>query len=217
MRSSVNILLVLVSLVCYDLNAQDPTRFKSEIDQLKSLNLEKGENSIVFTGSSSIRLWHDLNDECHGYPYVNTGFGGSHMSDLLYYLDELILRFSPTHVFIYEGDNDISFEKSPEAILKTTKEVVDKIFVHNPNTEIFFISAKPSPSRWRFQKQFIHFNDLLKKYCESLDNLHYVDVWYPMLNKSGRPMSDIFIADSLHMNSKGYKIWDAIICDHLKK
>jgi hypothetical protein len=36
-----------------------------------------------------------------------------------------------------------------------------------------------------------------------------------MLDESGYPKSDIFEDDSLHMNSKGYKLWIEKITDYL--
>jgi len=136
------------------------------------------------------------------------------MSDLLFFLEQTVLTFTPSKVFIYEGDNYIAEEKSPEAILKTTKEVVSKILASNPSITIHFISAKPSPSRWKFKKQYEAFNALLKNYCENNQQIFYVDVWSKMLSESGRPNPDIFIADSLHMNREGYLLWKSIICQN---
>jgi lysophospholipase L1-like esterase len=36
-----------------------------------------------------------------------------------------------------------------------------------------------------------------------------------MLDAEGRPLSDIFVADKLHMNAKGYAIWREVIAPHL--
>lgn len=138
------------------------------------------------------------------------------MSDLLYFLEETVLRFEPTKVFIYEGDNDISAGKTPESILETTKHVVKKILESNDKIEIHLISAKPSPSRWKFEKEYLEFNALLKTYCDDRDQLFYIDVWNPMIDDSGRPNPNIFISDSLHMNRRGYLLWKNIICETQK-
>ena len=62
----------------------------------------------LFVGSSSIRMWKTLSEDFPGLPVINRGFGGSQMSDLLYYLNRLVIKDRPRQVFIYEGDNDIS-------------------------------------------------------------------------------------------------------------
>ncbi len=204
------VLLIFTSLLA--VQAQDPHRFDKEVDSLKQLAIPEASNSAVFTGSSSIRFWNQLASDCSDYTVVKTGFGGSQTSDLLYFLDELALRFKASKVFIYEGDNDINAGKAPDTILTTMKQVVNKILKAQPTTEIYIISAKPSPSRWHLKKQYETLNSLLKKYCETTKNLTYIDIWHVMLNKKGRPEPSIFIADSLHMNRKGYMLWKNEIC-----
>jgi lysophospholipase L1-like esterase len=203
---------ILWTITYSNLIGQDPHYFDEEIQRFTELTVPETGDLVVFTGSSSIRLWEYLDKDCHGMQVVNTGFGGSHMSDLLFFLDQAVLRFQPTKVYIYEGDNDIAAEKKPIAILETTKQVAQKILKSNSNIKIHFISAKPSPSRWAFKDQYMAFNSLLKDYCDSHDQLFYIDVWNPMLNDNGRPAPNIFVSDSLHMNRKGYLLWKDIIC-----
>ena len=115
--------LLLCSLANINAMGQDPHRFDEEIKKIAALPVVEGEDLVVFTGSSSIRFWEDLSKDCQESKVVNTGFGGSHMSDLLYFLDQTVLRFKPTKVYIYEGDNDVSAEKTAKTILETTKQV----------------------------------------------------------------------------------------------
>jgi lysophospholipase L1-like esterase len=192
--------------------AQNPHDFDKEIEKFNKISITEGTELTVFTGSSSIRLWENLKEDCNHTQLVNTGFGGSQMSDLLYFIDQTVLRFKPKTVYIYEGDNDIATGKKPEAIIKTAQQVVDKILASDSKTKIVFISAKPSASRWSFQSEYLAFNALLKKYCESHQQLSYIDVWNPMLNDHGLPTSQIFVSDSLHMNRQGYLLWKDIIC-----
>ncbi len=204
---------MLLVIMTIDLKGQDPCRFEQEISVFNELLVPTGNNLVVFTGSSSVRMWEYLDKDCDDFLVVNSGFGGSHMSDLLYFLDQTVLRFRPAAIYIYEGDNDISAEKDPEDIMATTQQVVNKILALNPAVKIYFICAKPSPSRWKFKTQYEVFNRLLKNYAEGHSQLFYLDVWNPMLDNQGRPISDIFIADSLHMNRKGYLIWKEVICE----
>ncbi len=207
-------ILIILIIGSIHLEGQDPCRFEKEISLFNELPVSKNGENVIFTGSSSVRLWEGLDKDCSGVQVINTGFGGSHMSDLLYFLDQTVLRFLPTEIYIYEGDNDVSAEKSPAAIMVTTKELVNKLFALNPKIKIHFIAAKPSPSRWKFKSQYEAFNSLLKTYAEGHTQLFYIDVWNPMLDSKGRPISDIFITDSLHMNRKGYLIWKDIICEN---
>jgi hypothetical protein len=38
-----------------------------------------------------------------------------------------------------------------------------------------------------------------------------------MMGPDGLPKPDIFLADKLHMNEKGYAIWKEVIAPHLPK
>jgi lysophospholipase L1-like esterase len=211
-------LLILFLVVGFQLtNAQDPKRFTEDIqkfEQLDQKSLSQGE--ILFVGSSSIRFWETLQQDFPNQKVLNRGFGGSHMSDLLFYLDELVLKYKPKQVFIYEGDNDINDKESPKSILRETKTLVEKIRQKLPETEIVLISAKPSISRWSLKKKYERLNKLFKKYAQKHSYLQFVDVWTPMLNDQGKPKEDIFIEDKLHMNAKGYEIWKEVIQPYLK-
>jgi lysophospholipase L1-like esterase len=205
--------LILVLLVTpFFAKAQNPKQFEKEIKRFAQIKIPENGEIAVFTGSSSIRFWEDLSVDCDASYAINTGFGGSQMSDLLFYLDETVLRFKPSKVYIYEGDNDIINLKSTKEILETTKEVVNKIKKQLPEVQLYIISAKPSPSRWAFQKQYLELNISFKNYCETKENLHFIDIWPTMLNAKGKPKGTLFIADSLHMNRKGYIIWKDVIC-----
>ena len=50
-------------------------------------------------------------------------------------------------------------------------------------------------------------NQLIKERLEQKKNIVFVDVFSKMLDENGKPMKDIFLADNLHMNAKGYAIW----------
>lgn len=197
--------------------AQDPTRFQSEIDviQEKQFKIDSSKEVVVFTGSSSIRMWRDVQDYYPHINAINTGFGGSHMSDLLYYLDVLVLKHNPDKVFIYEGDNDIADSKKNSDILDTTNQVVNKILEAYPDVEIYLISPKPSISRWSFKERYEELNAMLDEYSSTNESITFIDVWNPMLNDEGVPLPEIFIEDNLHMNEKGYKIWGDIIKAYL--
>lgn len=190
-------------------NAQDPSRFKNEIDviQRKYDTLwDASKKTTVFTGSSSIRVWKDLEKRFPNHQIVNSGFGGSQASDLLTYSNELILRFNPTKVFIYEGDNDVSASKTSKEIISTTEKIIKRIRGSNPEIKIVLISAKPSIARWNLKRKYKRLNRKFNRLSKKDALLGFADVWKPMLNKR-KVKQDIFIKDGLHMNAKGYEIW----------
>jgi len=198
--------------------AQEEPRFQEEVKAIQKKYdtlLDTAKETIVFTGSSSVRMWHDLQNRFPEYQIVNSGFGGSQTSDLMYYIYDLILRYEPKKVFIYEGDNDISAEKKPRDIIDTTERIIYGIRKNYPDTEIILISAKPSLARWNLRRKYRRLNRKFARLAQKDTLLEFADVWKPMLD--GRKLKqDIFIKDGLHMNTKGYEIWFNVMRAHLK-
>ncbi|MBM1106442.1 G-D-S-L family lipolytic protein [Aurantibacter crassamenti] len=208
------ILFVLIGCTTY---GQDATRFASDVAAIQKKYdtlLDSSKETYVFTGSSSIRMWKDLSSRFPKNQIVNSGFGGSQASDLLVYLDQLVLNYKPKKVFIYEGDNDISAKKTSKEIIATTTEIINKIRLKNPNTQVVLIAAKPSISRWNLKRDYKKLNRKFKKLSRKDPLTDFADVWKPMIYKKN-VLQDIFIEDGLHMNAKGYNLWYEVIKNHL--
>lgn len=204
-------------LTCQFSKAQNSERFQKEVDSIVSHNLSVDRSDLIlFTGSSSIRMWKDLKKAFPNHNVVNLGFGGSEMADLLYYLDKLVLQFKPKQVFIYEGDNDIAVGRSPEKIFAAADATLARIREELPQTEVIFISPKPSVARWHMKDKYEAFNNSLQAWTKDKRNVTYADVWTPMLKKDGVVRDDIFLRDKLHMNKKGYAIWTEELGKYLK-
>jgi|TARA_R110000764_G_scaffold233608_1_gene326792 lysophospholipase L1-like esterase len=199
------------------ITAQAQLPFEEEVKQIQQYNDSLWDSSrptIVFTGSSSIRFWNDVQERFPQQQVLNTGFGGSQFSDLEHYLEELILNYNPVKVFIYEGDNDIFAKKRPRKIVKRADNILSTLQQRNPNMEIVLISAKPSISRWKYRGRYRRLNRKLNRLASETKGIDFVDVWYPMLDKR-KVKQDIFIEDGLHMNDKGYDIWYDVIKDYI--
>ncbi|MBT8184690.1 MAG: G-D-S-L family lipolytic protein [Eudoraea sp.] len=212
------LLVIIFFFAIHFTNGQDPIRFKDEISAIQKKYdtvWDSSRETIVFTGSSSVRIWNDLQDVFPDYQIVNSGFGGSHASDLLTFINELVLRYEPQKVFIYEGDNDISYKKRPRKILLEIQEIIEKIKAHNSQTNIVLIAAKPSLARWHLRRRYKKLNRKFERLAERSTTLQYANVWDIMLNgKNVR--NDIFLADGLHMNAKGYDLWYAVLKEFMK-
>jgi lysophospholipase L1-like esterase len=171
---------------------------------------DASKETIVFTGSSSIRMWKNLESMFPDYQIINSGFGGSQSSDLFRYYNELILQYNPKKVFIYEGDNDIAAKKKTKDIIATTREIIGKIRERNIGTQVVIIAAKPSIARWKLKRKYIRLNRAFKKLCKEDSGLEFANVWDVMMD--GRKVrQDIFIGDGLHMNNTGYDLWYSVI------
>ncbi len=209
------IFVFLSFLICLNtsLYGQDPLRFEKEVSNLIANDTAVNHKKLIlFTGSSSIRFWKSLKSDFPTYNTLNRGFGGSEMSDLLHYANQLIIQYSPKEIFIYEGDNDLNSGKSASEILKTADQLLSLIRAQLPkNVKVFFISAKPSLARWALKEKYLDYNKQLEAWTKTKKKVTFVDVWTPLVDAQSEVLKDIFIADGLHLNATGYKIWaDAI-------
>ncbi len=191
----------------------DPLRFSEVVAGFKSADsLNKPRpNSVLFVGSSSIRGWKTLSADFPELNVLNRGFGGSHMSDLLFYMDDLVFPYHPNAILVYEGDNDIASGKTPEKVLSDYNIFVSRVLEKWPKMPLFFISIKPSLARIEHMENMAKANALIKARTEEVENLYYIDVFTPMLGEDGTPRKDIFGHDGLHMNEVGYALWTEVI------
>ena len=208
-------LLIALFIINGILHGQRALPFSDEVKEIQQRMdtiWDQSKPSILFTGSSSVRLWKDLQARFPENQVLNTGFGGSQTSDLANFLNELILDYNPSKVFIYEGDNDIFAKKRPKKIVETFRSVLDTLQQQRPDMKIVLISAKPSISRWKFRSRYRRLNKKLKALALERPAVSYADVWSVMLDRR-KLKKDLFIEDGLHMNSKGYDLWEMALKD----
>jgi lysophospholipase L1-like esterase len=195
--------------------------FADEIREFKkqdSLNPPPAR-AILFVGSSSFRKWTDVSSYFPGYTIINRGFGGSTIPDMTYYLNDIIVPYHPKQVVIYCGDNDLASSDAitADSVLERFKVLFNGIRARLPGENIVFVSIKPSPSRARLREKMEKANLLIQTYMSLYTNTGFVDVYHKMLNPDGTITADLFLEDQLHMNAKGYSIWQKAILPYLSK
>ena len=169
------------------------------------------QHAILFVGSSSIRIWPDLQQDFPGHTVFKRGFGGSELSDAVAFADRIVTPYKPKLILLYEGDNDIAAGKSPERIFSDFKAFVHKVRAALPDTRIAYIAVKPCPSRKKFLPEVRATNRLIREYTEKHKDLSFIDIYTPMLNPDGSLRPELFQKDYLHMNKKGYAVWVSVI------
>ncbi len=214
MRFKLSILLAISFLVA---GAQDPSRFAAEIEELLAKTKDKqGAEGIVFAGSSSFRLWENLESTFPEKTIVNHGFGGSQTSDLICFSALLIANYNPSKIFIYEGDNDLADgDKSVDIVVADFKTLLRVIRRRLPTTPIYIVSPKPSISRWELRDQYVELNSELAALCPKRTEVTFINVWDKMLDDKGELDESLFADDGLHLNETGYKIWAEAIAPHI--
>lgn len=217
MKHSKAVLSLLFTIcVCFQLLAQDkkgPERWEETIKNFEKADQQNPpkEGVILFTGSSSVVMYEDLEKDFPNHNVLNRGFGGSQFSDLIYYTNRVIYPYKPSKIFIYEGDNDIAEGKLPKDVLAEAIELRKEIAKKLPGVPVVFISPKPSVARWGIKDKYEEVNKGLKAYADKTKNTMFADVWTAMLDENGKVYDHIFIEDNLHMNPEGYAIWKRVL------
>ena len=206
------LIVILCFVFSFEVKSQeypDPKRFYNEIkSELEESPFKKSDKPlIVFSGSSSIRFWIDLDKDFIEYDILNRGFGGSIFSDLNYFINELIIKHNPDLIVLYEGDNDIAFNIPTKYIYDDFKKSYELIRKKNENVPIIYIAPKPSPARWDKKDEFYKLNNLIKEFCKIKQKTYYFDTWSIMIDNEGNIPKKYFWTDMLHMNKSGYQVW----------
>jgi len=200
--------------------AQYVPRFGNDIQTIKQYDkiYTPPANAILFVGSSSIRVWRDLERTFADKVVLNRGIGGAVLNDMFYYFDDLITPYQPRQIVLYVGENDLVDDKSTsDTIFNKTKKLLNLIRTKLPKTPIAYISLKPSPSREKYLPKLIQANNQLRDYIKTQKDIDYIDVYSLMLTPNGKPRPELFLADQLHMNERGYAIWTKKIKPFLLK
>lgn len=174
-------------------------------------------DAVLLIGSSSIRKWTNAPAQFPAQRLILRGFGGSHLSDSVAFVDRIVLPYRPRLVLLYAGDNDIAAGKTPEQVSAGFQEFVAKVHAGLPDATIAFIAIKPSPSRMKFIAPIKAANQLIQDFIAAKPKLIYVDVFTPMIGADGQPRAELFVSDRLHLNDAGYKLWAGIVKPVLEK
>jgi lysophospholipase L1-like esterase len=152
-------------------------------------------------------MWSTLSEDFPGLPVLNRGFGGSTLAEVIHYAPRIVLPYRPRLVVVYAGDNEIAAGRSASQVADDYRAFVRLVHAALPATRIAFISVKPSPSRWAHIGTAREANRLVRAITANDPRQSFVDVFTPMLGADGRPRSELFRSDSLHMTPAGYVIW----------
>jgi lysophospholipase L1-like esterase len=171
----------------------------------------------LFIGSSSFRLWKNFDSDMKGMNAFNRGFGGSTLIEALHYFDRMVVKYQPSWVFVYEGDNDLTSGTSPEEIARQFEEFSARLAKQVPGAKLVYVSARPSLAREANKYKQQDLNQRIAAFVAKKKGHYIIDMHSPFYNADGSLMQDIFVADRLHLNEKGYVIFANQIKNFIQK
>jgi len=209
--------ILLFLLLSFGVLAQN--RFEKEIvayEKQDSIALP-AKGMKLFIGSSSFRLWKNFDADTKGMNAFNRGFGGSTMKEAVYYFDRMVVKYQPSWVFVYEGDNDLTSGTSPEEIASQFEEFSARLAKQVPGAKLVYVSARPSLAREAMKAKQQDLNQRIAAISAKRKGHYVIDMHSPFYNADGSLMQDIFVADRLHLNEKGYAIFAKQIQNFIKQ
>ena len=219
-------LIVLVTITCSCnpvgelIHSDEVLRWEPDIVLFDSLNaIEKtGPETVLVTGSSSVRLWDSIHADLAPYEVMQRGYGGARLTDFNHYA-ERIIRPGPFKAILVFVANDISGgenDRTPKEVLVLFKTLAEQVRERNPGTPLFWIETTPTPSRWHAIDRIREANERIRRYCEKQPDLHFIPTADIFTGEDQLPDSAWFRNDMLHLNREGYLIWSERIREVLR-
>ena len=183
-------------------------RFEEEILAFEAADQKNPvpKGAILFVGDSLFTLWKSIQTDLPEYTVINRGFGGSQMSDLLYYTDRIVIPYKPRLIIVNEGGNDIHRGRMPEQVLADVRAFVEKVRAALPDTRIAISSLTPSPARWSEAEIAKHANRIIRDYVATQRNVVFIDLFDAYLGPDGKPREELFVEDGLHHSAAAYRV-----------
>ncbi len=137
----------------------------------------------------------------------NHGIGGDDTVGVLRRLD-LVTRAQPTKVFVMIGTNDLGKGTlTVDEIVANVKEIVTRIHIENPTTELYVQSVLP---RWHTRTDDLRrLNDGIESVARTNDAT-WIDL-RPLFDQGDGTMDLDLAPDALHPNAEGYRRWVEVI------
>jgi lysophospholipase L1-like esterase len=164
------------------------------------------KGSVLFIGSSTIRLWKTLAEDFPDHKVINRGIGGSEIVDSTHFAERIIFPYEPRQIFLRAGGNDIHAGRLPEEIAADFAAFVEKVHARLPKSEIVYIFVNPAPARWGENDKYRELNRRIREMALRMPRVSCVDAYDISLGPDGQARHELFVADKLHFSAEGYKL-----------
>lgn len=164
---------------------------------MASAKFEEAAESLRRRGKPRLTVFPHRQSLCRSFSQSRNAL------DVTHYAERIVCR---TQSSFRAGGNDLWASKSPGRVFADFKDFVAKVHSKLPGTEIVFISWAPTPSRWKRADKEETLNRLVEEYTSGDSRLKYVETYNMVLGANGSPRRDLFVADQLHFNAKGYRL-----------
>ena len=140
---------------------------------------------------------------------INRGFGGARLTDVLHYVDRIVLPYAPKTILLNAGGNDLSAGKTPEQIRDAARAFITKVHAALPETSIYCVGLPPvrrATATPEGLNTIRALNALIAELASEEENVEFIDLFPVFLDDKGQHRAELFIEDGTHFNANGYEI-----------
>jgi lysophospholipase L1-like esterase len=151
-------------------------------------------------------------------PVINHGFGGSYVSDSVFFFNELVTPVKPRQIVMYAGGNDIAVGKTPEQVRDDFLKFASIVRHDLPDARLTYIATAPNPKRWPLIDKTRAANRLIREAIDAMQSptVEFVEIEDKLLDAAGQPQPRLYVEDQLHLSDAGYKILTAAVRPYLQ-
>ncbi|HEY9653142.1 MAG TPA: GDSL-type esterase/lipase family protein [Coleofasciculaceae cyanobacterium] len=178
--------------------------------------------TLPSTNSEIIFLGDSLTDSCEwselfaNIEIKNRGISGDRTDGVLSRVDD-ILKSHPQKIFLMIGINDLVQGVTESQVVGNYRVILEKIKIQSPETQVFIQSVLPINNRKSQEKLKLRLdnekvtsvNDNLKELAQEF-SFYYIDLFSAFCD-DGNALDSRYTTDGIHLNGKGYLLWQEII------
>ncbi|MET3879279.1 SGNH/GDSL hydrolase family protein [Chitinophaga sp. OAE865] len=171
----------------------------------------KGEQRVVFLGSSIFERWSDVAPSFFENPrYINRGISGQISPQLLIRFRQDVIDLHPAAVVILAGSNDIAGNTghvTSETIMDNIKSMAELAKLHGIRPVLCaYLPVFRYP--WRKEltpaEDIISLNKMISSYAKE-NHLVLLDYFTPLADSRNGQKENLTL-DGVHPNAEGYKV-----------
>ncbi|CAG2172593.1 unnamed protein product [Oppiella nova] len=181
----------------------------------------KADEQIIFVGDSITQFWESMGRVVWDKYYAprhayNYGISGDRTENVIYRIrDKELDGLHPKVAVLMIGTNNIG--NSPRSTVEDTvhgiREVLTELIAKLPDTK--FILTSNLPRTEPLGSQCKQVTQLIEKFADN-KTIFYQDLWTPYVFPNGTQKVELF-ADGLHLNEKGFEVWQQSMAPLLDK
>ena len=195
--------------------------WRKKVAEFRTENPEIEPGGIIFLGDS-ITERAPFEEMFPNRRIINRGIGGDKIGGWKYYglidrMDVSVYDIEPSRLFIMIGINDIVYAHTPWSEMK---DGVDRLFEdikeNIPGVEVYILSTLPARGTFaKYNTDVKKLNRFLKKKAEKF-RFRFVDMYEYFCDDEGK-LKEKYAADALHLNRRGYRVWEKINLPYVYK